>query len=103
MISRSADVRFQKGRRLPANANRADKAADCETLIGSKCTVASQKPSFRLEVTNPDQVQKPFEKRADVQSPPFVVLDENNNNEDSNKWVKSKQNRRWSPSWAKGY
>lgn len=59
--------------------------------------IMSEKPSFRLEVTNPDQVQKPFERSLREHS--FVVLNENNNN-DANKWIKNKERRRWSPSWT---
>ena len=89
LISRSADARFKKGKRLPSIGE-----------YDSKCA-GSQKPSFRLEVTNPDQVRKPFERMRVNDNTAFVVLDENNNR-GGNDWVQSKRNqRRWSPSWSK--
>lgn len=83
--------RFRKGKRLPTSNFLSE-------AISPKSTYDIRKrPQFRLEVSNPDQVQKPFEK-LDSKKVPFVVLDENNN---SNQWIKNKHGRKWSPSWIK--
>ncbi|XP_065212254.1 uncharacterized protein LOC135839921 isoform X2 [Planococcus citri] len=94
ILDRSAERRFQKGKRfLVKNSDE----SSTETSSKSDC-MNQMRPPFRMEVTNPDVVHKPFEKFKSDQS--FVVLDENNNH---NQWMqnKQKQDRRWSPSWMK--
>lgn len=85
LIFRSGDVRFKKGKRLPSSK------VDSEE--SSSRFAATQKPSFRLEVTNPDQVRKPFEKMRIDDTVAFVVVDENNNRRINN-WLQTKQNQR---------
>lgn len=93
----SADKKFQKGKRLPSTTKKCDEMSTTET---SDSEVLHVRPPFRMEVTNPDVAQNPYDKLK-YDDRPFVVLDENNN---ENQWIRNKQKhdtRRWSPSWTR--
>ena len=73
---------------------------ESSTDTSSKSDSTNQmRPPFRMEVTNPDVIEKPFEKFKPDQS--FVVLEKND--DQKNRWIQNKQKHdtRWSPSWMK--
>ncbi|KAK7593083.1 hypothetical protein V9T40_007835 [Parthenolecanium corni] len=93
--SRPSESAFRKGKRLPT-------AKCCSETEHSRSSNSEandlKRPTYRLEVTNPDHKQNAFEKQRSGNAP-FVVLDENNN---ANQWIKNKQTKkRWTPSWMK--
>lgn len=95
LFFRPSESAFRKGKRLPT-------AKCCSETEHSRSSNSEandlKRPTYRLEVTNPDHKQNAFEKQRSGNAP-FVILDENNN---ANQWIKNKQTKkRWTPSWMK--
>lgn len=94
LFFRPSESAFRKGKRLPV-AKSSSPPRNSQSPTSE--TTGSQRPTFRLEVTNPDHQQRAFEKQRPGNAT-FVVLDENNN---TNQWIKNKNEKRWVPSWVK--